>query len=351
MSRRAWLWLRRGAIALASLAAVGLLVAWAGIVDIGASSGHWRITSLALHWAMQNSTRTYALFEPEPPADLDAAHRARRAAGHYESDCAFCHGSPLGPPMAVAGQMTPSPPGLAGAAAKWTPRELARIVRHGIKYTAMPAWIAPHRDDEVWSMVAFLRAAPEMSAEDYSAMTHAPALPDDPVLQRCATCHGSDGGSASGAFPVIGGQSGTYLVETLQAFADGARHSGFMQSAVEGLSRAELERLARHYAARPGLSQSGPPGSGEGARIARFGLPEVDVPACESCHGPSERRNPAYPRLAGQDARYIADQLRLMKEGARGGSGYGHVMERIAQRLPEWAIEPVARHYAGDGER
>jgi cytochrome c553 len=345
---------RRALIGLAAFAVAGLLIAWSGVINVGASSGHWRITYWALHWVMQNSTRTYALFEPEPPADLDTPVHVRRAAGHFETSCAFCHGSPLRVNPALPAHMTPMPPPLANASDTWSRRELSRIVRHGVKYTGMPSWIAPQREDEVWAMVAFLRTLAKLSAADYQRLAFGPAVPQDRALEGCARCHGLEGGSAKGAFPVIGGQSEAYLDATLRAFAKGARHSGYMQFAVDGLTDADVRRLAAHYAAQPGVSDTVQPAEGAGAAIALRGLPEADVPACESCHGaPSKRspdhRNRAYPRLAGQDAGYIAGQLRLFKKGARGGTEYAHIMQRIAERLPDDAIDAVATFYSAAG--
>ena len=48
--------------------------------------------------------------------------------------------------------------------AGFTAPELFRIVKAGVKYSAMPSWPADNRDDEIWHLVAFLRAMPTMSA-------------------------------------------------------------------------------------------------------------------------------------------------------------------------------------------
>lgn len=349
MRRPVWLprlsW-RRLILALGALGLFGVAVAWSGLLNIGASTGHWRITNWALHWAMGNYTRTYALLEDEPPADLDDRARVHRAAGHFETACAFCHGSPLRDWPILPANMTPRPPALDGSAQKWSPRELSRIIRHGIKYTGMPAWIARGRADEVWAMVAFVRALPKMSPDEYRAMAFGPAVGDEPVLQGCARCHGTDGASADGAFPVLAGQSAAYLAESLRAFATGARPSAYMQFAVDGLDEAALTRMAGHYAGRAGLSEDAPAGESRGARIAREGLPQADVPACQSCHGSSPGRNPTYPRLGGQDATYLAEQLRAFKEGTRGGTAYGAIMRTIADRLEDEDIEAVAEAYS-----
>lgn len=331
------------------LVAAAVLVGWSGVLNVAASSGHWRITEWALRAIMQNSVRTYAHLAPDPPADLDDPRNVLQAAGHYESGCAWCHGSPLRQPTEPGRHMTPPPPAIINSAREWTPRELFRIVKHGIKYTAMPAWIAPGRDDEVWAMVAFLRALPEMDTATYADLAFgaetAPAT-DDRLLSACARCHGRDGRGRNSAFPILGGQSEVYLVETLRAFSTHRRRSGAMELAVDGVSDAEFARLARHYAQQKGLGETPAEDSSRGARMATRGLPEAGVPACDSCHRAVAGRNPIYPRLAGQEARYIAAQLRLMKQGERGGTPYAHIMHAIAKRLPEDAIEAVAAYYA-----
>jgi hypothetical protein len=63
--------------------------------------------------------------------------------------------------------MLPSPPDLSTAVRDWRDRELFWIVKHGIKYTGMPAWVAAQRDDEVWAIVAFLRRLPTLDAAGY----------------------------------------------------------------------------------------------------------------------------------------------------------------------------------------
>ncbi|MBS7539593.1 c-type cytochrome [Ancylobacter lacus] len=366
--------LRHLAYGLAGLALAGGLVAWAGLVNIGASSGHWSVTNVALHWVMRNAVRTYALLEPAPPAGLDEAARVRRAAGHFEAACVFCHGAPERPSPLLAARMTPPPPPLTHVAEHWGARELFRIVRHGVKYTGMPAWIALGREDEVWDMVAFLKALPAMDDAAYRRAALGPQGPEptaDTALAGCVRCHGRDGGSDGGAFPVLAGQSEAYLAASLAAFASGRRASGVMQFAVDGLEEAELARLARYYAGLPGLGEAPPaaetaspatataaPGTGGGGgpaagpgawglEIIARGLPAEGVPACAGCHGPSSARNPAYPRLGGQDAAYLANQLRLMKAEARGGGPYQRVMQVIAGRLPEQATDADAAAYAG----
>ena len=49
-------------------------------------------------------------------------------------------------------------------------------IKHGIKLSAMPAWVKTHDDQLIWDMVAFVRALPKMSPVQYQAtVASAPA--------------------------------------------------------------------------------------------------------------------------------------------------------------------------------
>ena len=66
--------------------------------------------------------------------------------------------------------MLPEPPYLGGVVESWKPEQLFWIVKHGLKYTGMPSWPALSRDDEVWSVVAFLQRLPGMKPETYRGL-------------------------------------------------------------------------------------------------------------------------------------------------------------------------------------
>ena len=139
-----------------------------GIVPIKASSGHWAITAIILDFAKVRSVATHSWGITSPPLDDDLL--ITRGAGHYENGCLPCHGGPgrVIPPVMAA--MTPTPPELRERLSRWRPEELFSIVKHGIKFTGMPAWPAQQRDDEVWAIVAFLRRLPELDASAYQRL-------------------------------------------------------------------------------------------------------------------------------------------------------------------------------------
>jgi cytochrome c553 len=358
---------RAGLVLATAAGAVGIVVLVSGAVPIKASSGHWKITRWFLDFAMSRSFSTHSFGIEAPPLDDPAL--VLRGAGHYEGACRPCHGSVTGVLPAIPRAMTPNPPLLPGKIALWEPRELFSIVKHGVKFTGMPAWPALQRDDEVWAVVAFLRRMPQLDAAQYRRLSGADfstsppppiadlvevsARPPSTVLQTCGRCHGLNGlGRGFGAFPKLAGQRAAYLENALRAYATGRRHSGIMQPIAEGLSEEVRRELAAYYAGLPSdvsapearelrLLLPAPRGQISAARRelgARLAAGAVDgVPACLQCHGDGPV-NRAYPILAGQDAGYLELQLQLFKDGRRGGSEYAHIMRKVVQRLtPEQA--------------
>ncbi|MBM9595127.1 c-type cytochrome [Roseitranquillus sediminis] len=247
-----------------------LLVGWSGLVSIAASSGHFAVTRWFLGWTMENAVETQSMLVGKPKEiDLDDLKLVRRAAGHFATGCAACHGAPGVPQSPVVEEMVPGPPRLEGKVGEWSDEELFWIVRNGIKYSGMPAWPAQDRENEVWAQVAFLRALPDMSRAEYVDLAlggglagkdleaggeTTPALDGivENALADCARCHGRDGlGRGEDAFPVIAGQPAPYLLATLRAFAIGWRESGFMEPPATRYEPEVLEELALYYAEQP----------------------------------------------------------------------------------------------------
>ncbi|MDN5851206.1 MAG: cytochrome c4, partial [Nitrococcus sp.] len=142
----------------------------------------------------------------------------------------------------------------------------------------------------------------------------------------CAGCHGADGNSPSGQFPKLAGQHASYLYEQLRLFKGGQRKSPIMQAQAANLSDQDMKDLAAYFS-----SQSMQVGSASrvlaerGERLFRGGVPAKGVPACTGCHGPAGLGNPPakYPRISGQNASYLAEELRAYRAGKRGNYPLG----------------------------
>lgn len=365
-------WLRRrwqGAAWLAgALVVAGLAIAVSGIIPIKGSAGHWPITRWFLDFSKVRSVRTQSAFIDAPP--LDDPRLVLLGAGHFETACRSCHGSPGEPTPPVVRHMTPTPPELTERVKRYDAEELFYIVRHGIKFTGMPGWPDLERTDEIWAMVAFLQSFPELDAAGYRALVYGDLQiqpPPSSAMRRttsqsvghladalCSRCHGSDGtGRGRGAFPKLAGQREAYLFNALEAFADGRRPSGVMEPVAAWLTQRERQELARYYASMPAMrselasNQTAESAVDEGERLAHRGIPERKVPSCADCHGPSlTRAKPEYPILAGQYTAYLINQLELFQNGRRGGADYSHLMLHVVPGLTRSDINALAHYFA-----
>ncbi|MGZ8928489.1 MAG: c-type cytochrome [Methylobacter sp.] len=350
---------KRAIATAAALFIFAMAFAWSGILNIGASTGHWAITDWFLHWSMRNTVRTYAALTVDEPA-TDASGLTS-AAGHYAANCAFCHGAPGEQPSQVMKGATPSAPDLSATANSWTDRQLFWIVKHGVKFTAMPAWPALDRDDEIRRMAAFVRRLPDMTSAEYRALAYGPdgriaggkPMRLEDALSDCERCH-ADEGREQPDIPILAGQKPAYLLAALQAYASGKRTSGVMGAAAARVDSDLMQALAEHYAKLPeGLAKVKTTASADptaddrlAGRIFANGLKEASLPACIKCHSPGKR--PDYPTLAGQKPEYLAARLRRWRgdETIVDARKPNAPMPVIARRIPEHMIEPLARHFA-----
>jgi len=337
--------------------------------NIAARVPHLPGVAWLLHTYMENSVRTWSRGTDQPKwVDLDDPALVRLGAGHFENGCAPCHGAPGRPPNPLTRGMRPTPPPLAGPAEDYDARELHWIVWNGLKFTGMPAWSGEGRDDEPWALAAFLKRYPELDASAYADLALEPdasryltvaqsegltELSDriGSLTGECARCHGADGLGRDGTAPKLAGQSREYIEATLSAFADERRPSGIMGPIAATLSTVEIERLAAHYADLPWSGRVEVGGTlsnlaSAGAEIAARGTAEI--PSCLSCHGDdlSPPRNPAYPRLSGQEERFLTIWLRLWRDRPFGGTDYAHVMHEAARWLSDRDISALAAYFS-----
>ncbi|MDH5356881.1 MAG: cytochrome c, partial [Gammaproteobacteria bacterium] len=118
---------------------------------------------------VRDASISKAALDISVPDELDNAERIRRGAGNYAAMCATCHLTPGQESSEMFAGLYPQPPRfyldevIEEKRAFW-------VVKHGLKMTGMPAWGGSNTDDDIWSLVAFLRAMPEIEPDHYRTL-------------------------------------------------------------------------------------------------------------------------------------------------------------------------------------
>jgi mono/diheme cytochrome c family protein len=75
----------------------------------------------------------------------------------YRDNCAGCHGSSANPDAAMGHAFNPPAPQFMADSADMADNLNFYIIRHGIRWTGMPAWKAKFNDEQIWQLVTFLK--------------------------------------------------------------------------------------------------------------------------------------------------------------------------------------------------
>jgi mono/diheme cytochrome c family protein len=128
-----------------------------------------------VHWALVQvrtaSINHYA--QDQPPASINNPASVQDGAKAYATrGCTTCHGGPGVEWAKFSEGLHPDPPDLKEVVDQLSPAQLFWVVKNGINMTGMPSFEqAGVKDDEIWSIVAFLKKLPKVSEADYKAWT------------------------------------------------------------------------------------------------------------------------------------------------------------------------------------
>jgi mono/diheme cytochrome c family protein len=166
---------------------LALIGALAIAVAIGAAifffGGFYSVAATAaepgiINWALVNvrvaSINRHAIDNPQVsldnPSTVPAGARAFAARG-----CLNCHGGPGVKWAKFTEGMLPYPPDLKDIAKDREPPQLFWVVKNGIRMTGMPSFGSIGvSDQEIWTIVAFVKKLPTVSEADFKAWTAAP---------------------------------------------------------------------------------------------------------------------------------------------------------------------------------
>jgi cytochrome c553 len=162
----------------------------------------------------------------------------------------------------------------------------------------------------------------------------------------CAGCHGVDGNSLNGIWPILAGQHASYLVKQIKNFKTAERVDPVMQGMVAALNEEDVQDIAAYFA-----SQKAKPVAfdkslvEQGENIFRGGITETSVAACMACHSPGATGNEpaAYPSLKGQHSEYLVAQMKKFRDGIRANDP-GGMMRGVSARMSDKEIMAVAAY-------
>lgn len=166
----------------------------------------------------------------------------------------------------------------------------------------------------------------------------------------CAACHAADGNSTIPQYPKLAGQHATYLFQQLKHFKSGKRDNAIMRIQAARLSVQDMKDLAVYFSQQTmQLAAADEDLVDRGAEIYHAGDVDNGVPACAGCHGPAGMGNAAavFPRISGQHAQYIAQELKAYRAGERSGYSKAEIMTGVAQNLTNADIKAVASYLQG----
>ena len=163
----------------------------------------------------------------------------------------------------------------------------------------------------------------------------------------CFLCHSPEGEPASQVFPRLAGQNAEYIAKQLENFKSGKRKSSAMAPMVAELSPDDMAALGRFYGSRPPHKEApkDAPLAAVGQYIYSQGNRFSGVPACASCHGPDGAGSNALPRLAGQHAAYLDNQLKQFIKRERNNDNA--VMHTVVEKMTPLEMAAVSEYLSG----
>ncbi|MDR2154584.1 MAG: cytochrome c4 [Burkholderiaceae bacterium] len=169
----------------------------------------------------------------------------------------------------------------------------------------------------------------------------------------CAACHGADGDTPIAPnYPRIAGLQKEYIVKQLNDFLSGKRKSDVMLPMAQQIPPDQIETVAEYFSQQKrshGKAESRVVASA-GKVMYNAGNEESGVPACVGCHQPKGAgflsSTGIYPRLSGQQAEYVKEQLKAFATGER-SNDQSRFMRTTAKRMTDEEIDEVAQYLMG----
>jgi cytochrome c553 len=159
----------------------------------------------------------------------------------------------------------------------------------------------------------------------------------------CSACHGTGGNSRVEAVPILAGMNPAYFKKAIEDYATGKRVSPEMEPFAKQVKLLGVDEMAAFFAA-----QARTPGTSRPDRDA-VTRGRTASTQCASCHGEQGQGDAAklIPRIAGQPAVYLRNQLLLFKADRRSpGDDAVSKMKAALKAIPDETLGDVAAYYS-----
>ena len=159
-----------GMLAILSAIALGIYF-FGGFYNVAGAAAESDLVTWALVHIRTASIDRHAADRPSvslnDPAIVQAGAQAFSARG-----CVNCHGGPGVKWAKFSEGLHPDPPDLKEIANERAPEQLFWVIKNGINMTGMPSFGAIEvSDQEIWTIVAFVKKLPSVSDDDFRAWT------------------------------------------------------------------------------------------------------------------------------------------------------------------------------------
>jgi mono/diheme cytochrome c family protein len=98
----------------------------------------------------------------------------------YLNHCAGCHGTPGNPDSQFARSFNPPVPRFFTDAPDMPENQNFYIIKHGIRWTGMPAWSKTLSDNQIWQIVTFLSSVSNLPPAAQKVLAPNPSSPPEP---------------------------------------------------------------------------------------------------------------------------------------------------------------------------
>lgn len=151
------------------LVVVGAFAVYAGLYNVSAAKPPSRLEGWLLETVRERSVEKRAASITVPALGSEA--QVLKGFQIFRSQCVTCHGAPGVPPDDFAMGLYPMPPSLGNERVQHeSDAELFWIAQHGLKHTGMPGFGMSLSEENLWSVVAFLRRLPGLDAEAFQEL-------------------------------------------------------------------------------------------------------------------------------------------------------------------------------------